>query len=303
MKRIMLLLLIAASAASAQLKVTAIEKLALPSDQEWSSPVFSPDGKAVYFTNASYDGIWKYTRSDNSVTELTLDAKSGLGFTISPDGSQLAYRRTTYDAQTHERLQDAVVMNLATLATRVAASGSDVTVPAFTGADIMYTVQGATHLPVKLAKTSAVSAGLLGIENKKIALVKDGVKVLLDPAGNGNYIWPVLSPDGQKIAAYEMDHGTFVCDLNGTVLANYGRRDGAVWTRDGNWLVYMNDRDDGNKILGSEICAISADGTQTVQLTATSGVTEMNPSCSPVENKIVCSGDGAIYVISYEEAK
>ena len=303
MKRIMLLLLIAVSAASAQLKVTAIEKLALPSDQEWSSPVFAPDGKTVYFTNASYDGIWKYTRANNSVTTLTLDPQSGLGFTVSQDGSQIAYRRTTYNEQTHERLQDAVVMNLATLSTRVLASGSDVSIPAFASSGIMYSVKGAQQ-SVKLAKTTAAAgAEILGIENTKIAVMKNGAKVLLDPSGSGSYIWPALSHDGQKIAAYDLQHGTFICDLEGNVLARLGRRDAAVWTRDGNWLVYMNDRDDGRKMLGSEICAVSADGTQTLQLTATSGVMEMNPSCSPVENKIVCSGDGALYVISYEEAK
>jgi Tol biopolymer transport system component len=301
MKRIILFLLFAAAVSSAQLKVASIEKLSLPSGQEWSSPVFSPDGKAVYFTNTAYDGIWKYTRSDNSVTALTLDPKSGYGFSVSSDGSQIAYRRTTYDGQTHERFQEAVVMNLATLSTRVAASGSDVTVPAFIGNDIMYSVQGTTQLP-KLAKSAALDVELLGIENTKIALVKNGAKVLLDPAGNGSYIWPVLSPDKQKIVAYDMEHGTLICDLNGTVLARLGRRDGAVWTRDGKWLVYMNDKDDGRQFLGSEICAVSADGTQSVALTSTSGVLEMNPSCSPVENKIVCNGNGAIYVISYEEA-
>ncbi len=95
MKQIVFAMLVAASLASAQVTVTSIEKLALPSGQEWCNPVFSPDGGAIYFTAASYAGIWKYTRSDNTVTEITLDPASGSCFSISSDGSQIAYRRTT----------------------------------------------------------------------------------------------------------------------------------------------------------------------------------------------------------------
>ncbi|MGE5315117.1 MAG: TolB family protein [Acidobacteriota bacterium] len=302
MKKILLCVLIAATAASAQLKVTAVEKLPLPSGGQWTCPVFSPDGKAVYFTNEAYEGIWKYSRTDNQVMQLTSDPQSGYGFTVSADGSQLAYRRTTYNSQTHERTQEAVVMNLATLSTRIAARGTDVSTPVFAQSEPVVSVQGVVQAP-KLAKTASAAVEVLGIENTKIALLKNGVKVTIDPLGNGSYIWPALSPDRQKLAAYDMARGTFVCDLSGTVLARLGRRDGAVWTRDGRWLVYMNDKDDGRKFTGSEICAVSADGALTVELTATADVMEMNPSCSAVENKIVCSGNGAIYVISYEEAQ
>jgi Tol biopolymer transport system component len=302
MKQILIVMLIAVTTASAQMKVTAVEKLALPTDQDWSNPVFSPDGGAIYFTTTTYDGIWKYARAENAVTEITLDPASGNGFTISSDGSQIAYRRTSYDQQTHERTQDAIVVNAVTLSKRVAASGADVAAPAFARNELVYTVAGTTHVPA-LAKSAAPEVDVLGIENTKIAILNNGSKVLLDPLGGGSYIWPSLSPDKQKIAAYDLRRGTFICDLNGTVLASFGRRDAPVWTRDGKWLVYMNDVDDGNKILHSEICAVSADGKQTLQLTSTPDVLEMNPSCSPTENKIVCSANGALYVISYEETK
>ncbi len=65
----------------------------------------------------------------------------------------------------------------------------------------------------------------------------------------------------------------------------------------------MDDRDDGRSITTSEICMVSRDGGTTLRLTSSADVLEMNPSCSPVENKIVCSGNGALYVISYKETK
>ena len=86
MKKIVFAVLIAAGAASAQIRVTSIEKLPVPAGQEWSNPVFSGDGRAIYFTTASYDGIWKYSRAENSVTEISRDPKSGYGFSVSSDG-------------------------------------------------------------------------------------------------------------------------------------------------------------------------------------------------------------------------
>jgi Tol biopolymer transport system component len=302
MKHILFATLFAALAATAQVKVTAIEKLPLPAGQEGNNPVFSPDGGAIYFTNSSFDGIWKYSRAEQTVAEVTLDPASGNGFTVSSDGSQIAYRRTSYDAQTHARTQDAVVMNTVTLAKRVVATGSDVSAPAFVHNDLLYSVDGVAHVPA-LAKSAAPAVQLLGIENTKISIIKNGVKTVLDPFGDGSYIWPALSPDGQKIVAYDLRRGTFVCDVNGTVLMKLGRRDAAVWTRDGNWLVYMNDSDDGRAILASDIRIISTDGSIDLPVTATADVLVMNPSCSPTENKIVCSANGALYVISYEETK
>ncbi len=193
-------------------------------------------------------------------------------------------------------------MNIAALSRRVAARGNDVSAPVFANNDAVYSVNGVLHTPV-LSKTAATSVQMLGIEDTKIAVMKNGVKTLLDPLHGGSYIWPSLSPDQQRIAAYVMRRGTFICDLNGNAVANFGRRDAAVWTRDGNWLVYMNDKDDGRSIRSSDICMMSTDGLTTLQLTSTPDVLEMNPSCSPTENKIVCSGNGALYVISYEGMK
>ncbi len=221
MKQLFIAMLMASAVAMAQVEVILIEKLALPAGREWTNPVYSPDGGSIYFTVTSYDGIWKYTRADNTVSEITRDPSSGFGFAVSPDGSQIAYRRTTYDAQTQERMQEAVVVNAATLKTRVAASGSDVSLPVFVRSEAVYSVNGVPNTQA-LAKTAAAEVQVLGIENTKIAVLTGGTKVLLDPLGNGSYIWPTLSPDKQLLAAYDVRRGTFICDLNGVVLSRLG---------------------------------------------------------------------------------
>jgi Tol biopolymer transport system component len=297
--RILSSLLLVLGTSVAQLRITSVEKLPLPSSGEWSHPAFSPSGEFLFYTTLDGNGIWEYSVQSRSNRLITDDPKSGFAFSLSDDGTRLTYRRTTYNGRGRERVQEIILMDLLSRTSSVLASGKDLSVPTFAGNVPVYSVRTGVK---NLAKTPAAGIIILGIENTKIALSKNGRKVLLDPFGNGSYIWPVLSPDKQLMVAYEMDRGAFVCDLDGRILNRLGRRDAPSWTRSGKWVIYMDDRDDGEKLLSSDLCAISPNGATVIQLTTTDKVLEMYPQCSPVENKIACSSaDGQIYLLTYEE--
>jgi Tol biopolymer transport system component len=282
--------------AYAQLTVTGIEKLPLDTARQWNSPRFTPDGATILFTSEDFNGIWKYSLADKSVSQVTQDQGSGYGFAVSQDGQYIAYRRTSINASTRRRSQEIVTTSLMDGRRSIVSRASSLPLPVFSGSTLITETSG----PLLLKENNATS--VLGIEDTKIAIMKGGKKVLLDPFENGSYIWPSLSPDGKHIVAYEMDHGAFVCDEQGNPLVRFGRRDAPVWTRDGRWIVYMNDKDDGHRMLSSDIYCVSPDGKQTIQLTDTKDILEMHPQCSPVDNKIVCSTwSGEIYVISYVE--
>ncbi|MCX8010068.1 MAG: hypothetical protein N3A61_02850, partial [Ignavibacteria bacterium] len=60
-------------------------------------------------------------------------------------------------------------------------------------------------------------------------------------------------------------------------------------------------RDDGHRILSSDIKCISIDGKFEQNLTNTNEIHEMYPICSPNKNMIICSSlDGDIFIINYE---
>jgi hypothetical protein len=64
----------------------------------------------------------------------------------------------------------------------------------------------------------------------------------------------------------------------------------------------MDDRDDGHRLLSSDLWAVGRQGGRKIQLTATPDRMEMFPRCSPVDNRIVCSTpDGAVLLLQYEE--
>lgn len=287
------------SSANAQLRTSTVEKLPLEPSHQWNQPQFSPDGKYIYFTTLDFNGIWEYSLELKNSRIITADAQSGFGFALSKDGKQISYRRSMNDESTKERLQELVLLDLVTGASRIAASGSDVSIPTFVQNELTFTAGKKLELPSRAVSVESI---ILGIENTKIALSRNGKKVLLDPLGDGSYVWPSMSPDGRKLLAYDMEKGTLVCDVNGNNVLLLGRLDAPTWTRDGKWIVYMDDKDDGHNITSSEIWASSQDGSEKVQLTTTGRVLEMYPSCSPTENKIVCSSlGGELYVISYTE--
>ena len=302
-----ILLLVLAVTASAQLKVTSIQRLPLGTEREWSTPQFSPDGTSIYFTASDFNGIWEYSLANRSMRLVTDDRGSGYGFAVSRDGAQIAYRRTSpvngtsINTITHRRSQEIVTKNLVDGSSSIVSRGATLSLPIYSGSNVVSSSGKEMNAPPGTAHVDQVS--VLGIEDTKIALLRGGQKVLLDPLGNGSYIWPSLSADGKYIVAYEMDRGTFVCDVAGKVTSKLGRKDAPAWTRDGRWIVYMNDKDDGHRILSSDIICVSPDGKEIIQLTDTRDVIEMYPQCSPTEDKIVCNTlRGDVYVISYAES-
>jgi len=285
--------------AHAQIEITRTERLDLGPQQLWDHPQFSPDGKIIYYTTASYDGIWSYSRESRQIRQITTDPKSGYGFTVSPDGGQIAYRRSQFDEQTRRRTQEVILSDLRTGQSTTVASGRTVSLPTFGTESLILSGGGLTQ---GLSKQNVPGTALLGIENTKIAVIRNGIKVLLDPFGDGRYIWPSLSPDGTSIVAYEMSRGTVVMTTEGEITARLGKRNAPSWTRDGKYVVYMDDRDDGHQVLSSELYCVRPDGSTTMQLTRTEGITELSPQCSPTEDVIVTSSlEGVIYLLSYRE--
>jgi Tol biopolymer transport system component len=294
-------LILCPAVASAQIQVLGIEQLQLGDSIEWSNPRFANDGSAVFLTSSFYNGIWRYDGTTRSLLRITGDQGAGYGFSLSPDGRSIAYRRTMVDPVTHRRMQDIVSRSLDDETSLVLDSGPDLSIPTFLGSGPVFLSNG-TLVNSAPEKSAVGGTRILGIERTKIVLLRNGAKELLDPLGNGSYIWPSRSPDGTRILAFEMARGAFVCDLDGRVTSMLGRRNAPVWTRDGKWVVFMNDVDDGHDIISSDLYAIRPDGTDLTRLTDDDSVIELFPECSPVDNKIVfCTNDGRVFVLHYGE--
>ena len=302
MIRIVTLILTFLTILNAQLTVTSIEKLQIPNTERWNNAVFSPNTRELYLTNSEFDGIWQYSLETKLLKEITRDKFSGYNFAVSDDGSKIAYRRTVVEGDQRTRLQENIELDVRTLNKIIGEHGNSIMTPVF-----IYD-QYSKNQTILTGKYNSAQIGsavqIVGIENSKIVLLRNGTKTTVDPLHNGQYIWPVLSPDKSKLVAVEMDRGAFISDLDGNNIIMLGKCNSPQWTRDGKWIIGMDDKDDGHRIYSSEIIAVSSDGTNRIQLTKTPSRIELFPSVSHVENKIVTTtGDGDVFVLTYEEVQ
>ena len=285
----------------AQPIVVSVRQLPLDPAGEWAAPKFSPDGRRIYFSIVGFAGIWEYDRTSTRVRTITADPGAGYGFVFSEDGKSIAYRKTVSDQSTRRRRQEIVAQNLQTGASRVAGTGADLSLPAFKGGSLLFVSPRGLELG-----PASVPAGttVIGIEDTKIAIVRGGVKSLLDPMGNGSYVWPSLAPDGSTILAVEAQRGAFLCTVGGSLQKTLGRLDAPTWTRDGQWIVYMEARDDGERMVSSHIAAVASDGSTAVRLTDDPVRIDLDPQCSPADDAIVFSTEtGQIFLLEYREGR
>jgi len=294
---VILMLVFAALGIDAQIRTTKIEKLHLPESISAYQVKFFGPGGILYFSNSSYDGIWTISQK-GEVKTVTTDPFSGFSYDINEDNSKIVYRRSIPESGL--RTQEIVEKNLITGNSMTLEKGSSISIPVYYSGRAVYTKNRAA-LNIN---NSANETKVLGIEDTKIILLVNGKKEVFDPLPGGSYIWPTLSPDGKMIAAYEMSKGTFVATLDGKIISMLGRKNSPTFTRDGKWIVYMNDKDNGHEIINSDIYAVSIDGKQTVRLTDAADMIELNPACSPSENKIAFTTlKGELFILSYEESR
>ena len=122
----------------------------------------------------------------------------------------------------------------------------------------------------------------------------------LSPNGlQESYIWPSLSPAGDKVLYYVCGVGAFVCDLSGNIVARLGALRAPQWY--GNSVVVgMNDRDDGHTVVASSIVATTLTG-ENQTLTPDSLIAMFPQTCERAGRIAFTTADGELYMIQLEK--
>ena len=244
MKKIFLSLALAISMmASAQVfEVGQLTKLNTPTDTDVKVAGMSADGSYVLITNGSNHGLRRYDVATGKTTTITNAPGAGYNVQISKDGQELVYRETKFDEQ-GLRKNDVIRLNLATAKTATVAKAQR---------DMMAMVSTGSNVSVS-------------INDRKIVLTKNGKNIVLAPNGSReSYIWPSISPDGQKLCYYVCGNGCWVSNLDGSGKQYIGRDCRAAQWYDNNTIVAMADEDDGHFTTASAIVAYTLDGKKQV---------------------------------------
>jgi len=293
-------LLIISSSISFSQTIEVLESKLLPlEDNTFALPQFSPDGSKLLFTQNGCKGLWIYNLKSRSLDQINDNAGAGYEPVFSDDGSQVIYR---IDEYVHFRKYSMLaVQSLNDKSVEYLTEKTRGLLPAMKlDNDRLLMVSGKQMKTLSIDKMqlskSLSSAGKTTyIEDQKIVLVVDGEKSVLAPLGEGNYIWPSLSPDQSQLLFTKAGKGSYICDLKGNILTDLGQARAPKWSPDGNWIVYMLDKDDGHTITSSDIWAVYKDGKKQIQLTNSTDIAEMYPVWSPIMDKIAFdTADGKI---------
>ena len=133
-------------------------------------------------------------------------------------------------------------------------------------------------------------------EGKTIEILHpDNTKEVISPTGDVYYIWASLSPDNKHILYTAVGEGTFICDLKGKPISDLGYLNAPVWATQ-NWVIGMNDKDDGNRVISSEIVAVHINSNKKFILTDKEEIIALNPKVSKKAKRMVFhTPEGDIY--------
>lgn len=301
MKQLLLFItLLAPLSAMAQVfNVKSVEKVALPSEGKVVAAI-SPDGSKLLLTDDAQRGLESYDLATGQAKTLTTAAGAGYDAAYTADGKTIVYRETSF---TPLRMTALKSVNAETgESTELVPATRDLQGVRVKGATASIMNAGkhkAVALKAKQTKLEAVDAEVpvLGISNRQLIISDGSGSRILSPNGQQySYIWPSISPDGQKILYYVGGIGAFVCDLNGENVKSLGVIRAPKWYDD-NTVVGMLDKDDGLVIKSSSIIAKTLDGDS--QTLTDASVIAQYPMPSSKGGKIAFSTpDGKAYIIN-----
>lgn len=258
-------------------------------------PVFSPNGAYLLSTAENYAGLNKHNFDNAEVSKLTNDAGAGYGVRISPDATTILFKKTEmknnlrYTSLQQYSLSEKKQIKLED-ATREKIS------PVFIGNKPAY-IKGKSLI----GKAKTGNASYVNIEDQKMVLYSGNTRIVLTPNGaDKSYFWASVSPDGKHIVYVVAARGAFVCNINGSNVMALGKLNAPVWLNN-SWVVGMDDIDNGDHIVASQLVATTINGSVRQTLSTPSVKIAMYPSVSADRQKIAFnSGEGKIYIINFQ---
>ncbi len=270
----------------------------LDSDSKYYYPHLSQDGQKIAFTTQNFTGLYVIDIKTGKITRVSDKPGAGYEPAFSDDASTIYFRTDEYKG--FKKYSTLRAFDLKNKKERIIENKKrNLLPPKVIDNKLFYTVGDKIKKEQLTERDDSQSKDIMTyIDNQKIVVYNSGKKTILAPKGEGNYIWPQLSPDKTKLLFTFAGHGTYISDLKGNILADLGYLNASKWLND-KWIVGMKDHDNGDIFTASDIFAVSTDGHTTIQLTNTIDKIEMYPDCNADGNKVVYhTTNGKIYLMT-----
>lgn len=266
-------------------------------------PRLSPDGKMLLVTNQNDQGLVLYNLETNTkkVISRVSDVGKVAGFT--PYGNKVYYISNSIFQ--NRRVKSLVVQDIETNE-RIAVVGDARSIYMLQGDlkenSLYFLNDGEVNRysldDMRLYTYKETASGAYADPGMKLNVFHEGEKRILSPAGVGRHMWVSMSPDKQRVVFTKVGAGSFTCDLSGGNVVELGDVRAPKWSPNGQYIVAMADKDDGDRFTSSDIILISKDGLQRQNLTEKSDIIAMYPDIAQDGSMIVFSDEnGNCYVM------
>ena len=290
-------------------KVDAVQQVRSGAPMGAFHPVFSPDGKSLLVTAEDYSGLAVVNLEKPSYRLISSMDGAGYKAEFSEDGTTVIARNNHLDEQT----MDLYAIDVKTAVAEELVQGLEHTNRvSFKKGALNYAQKGKLRSKgvatrrLKAATATVFEDVFVTEEDLKIVVYRNGIPTVIDPLSTPekdvNYCWTELSPDKKKIV-FVAGQDAYTCNIDGSGVKKIGNIRAPKW-RDIDYIVGMNDTDDGHNLTSSDIVIVRNDGADYQQLTNTSSDIKMFPSVSPDGNRIAYhTTRGEIYIMSISENK
>ena len=282
--------------------VASLVPVQLPEDVGTKVVAISGQGDFILLTTDNNSGLTKLDLNTGKAQNITQAAGAGYDARVSPDGKRVVYRENSFTPR-HLRMVSLRSINLE--------SGQHKELVAPTRSLQGVALNNQAALPVTRGqvaakgfegKVSAKNAVVLSINNRQLMISRNGKTRNLSPNGKDkSYLWPSLSPDGNKILYYVGAEGAFVCNLDGSHVKPLGMMRAPQWWDDST-VVGMYDQDDGEFVYASRIVVTNLKGDK--QTLTPDSLIAMYPKVSAQAGKIAFSTpNGKAYIINVTKSQ
>ncbi|MDR3219398.1 MAG: hypothetical protein LBU22_10590 [Dysgonamonadaceae bacterium] len=298
MKKLLILFALLGQIAFAQsIDVTSVQMLKGTEVGGFYHPVFAPQGTYLLTTGENYAGLNLHPLVAGAMQKLTADAGAGYDFRISDDGNTILFKQTEF--QNNLRYTSLNQYDLQEKKqSKVGKATRDKITPVSAGSQPAY-VQGKTLVKSPLKSSSVRVAPFINIEDQKMVLYSGSKRTTLTPNGkDASYFWASVSPDQKHIVYFVARRGAYIASIDGKNPVSLGKLNAPKWLNN-QWVIGMNDIDDGDFVVSSTIVAATIDGKIRQTLPTPQTPIAMYPAASADGKHIAFnSNEGKIYILS-----
>jgi Tol biopolymer transport system component len=293
-----MLMLLSFSVSAQDIRISGVSRVRPDDRGQYMLAGVVPGTRYLLVTGEGYRGLSLIDSRNGNIREISTEPGAGYEPAVTADGTILIYR--TNDFSGNRRLTTVYSYNLESGDSEVLINRErDVLTPSVYGNTVL--IKSGKEARIEkfdsLSLKSKEIETFVVIEDMTLVLYRGDDRKSLKPNGDGYYIWASLSPDRSKIVYNYQGRGTYICDTEGKLIHNLGKVDAPRWLND-NIIIGMDDRDDGHRIISSELVYYSLPQDSRKILTKTPDRAEIYPLPFDSGRKIAFSTvDGSLYIM------